>query len=65
MPKVKTNKVTRNRFRITKNGKVMHRTQGMRHIRRNKSKTRQRSQDRGSQLTTQKNKVTVKRFLET
>lgn len=42
MPKVKTRKIVLKRFKITKTGKVMHRIQGQRHIRRNKSKSLQR-----------------------
>ncbi len=36
--KQKTRKSIAKRFKITATGKVMHRTQGMRHLRRKKSK---------------------------
>ncbi|MDE0670793.1 MAG: 50S ribosomal protein L35 [Caldilineaceae bacterium SB0662_bin_9] len=36
MPKMKTHKATASRFRITRNGKVIRRTQGGGHLRRNK-----------------------------
>lgn len=43
MPKVKTRKIVAKRFKITKTGKVLHRIQGQRHLRRNKSKSKQRN----------------------
>ena len=61
--KMKTKKIARKRFRITKNGKVMHRVQGSRHIRRNKSKSRQRRQDRPAELTNVRFVRVIKRFL--
>lgn len=60
---MKTKKIARKRFRVTKNGKVMHRVQGARHIRRNKSKSRQRRQDRPAELTTVRFTRVIKRFL--
>lgn len=54
MPKIKSKKIVVKRFKITKNGKVMHRAQGARHLRRNKSKSRQRRQDKPIQVTTAK-----------
>lgn len=42
MPKIKTRKVAAKRFKLTKTGKLLHRIQGQRHIRRNKSKSKQR-----------------------
>ncbi|KKQ01405.1 MAG: 50S ribosomal protein L35 [Candidatus Roizmanbacteria bacterium GW2011_GWA2_36_23] len=40
MSKQKTRKSAVKRFKITKNGKVMHRSQGIRHLQANKSKKR-------------------------
>ena len=65
MPKVKTKKIVRNRFKITKTGKIMHRAQGARHLRSKKNKARQRRQDAPQQVTTTKFAVMVKRFLNT
>ncbi len=39
MPKMKTHKGTKKRFRVTKNGKVMRMKQGRSHLRRNKRRT--------------------------
>ncbi|MBI3559918.1 50S ribosomal protein L35 [Candidatus Gottesmanbacteria bacterium] len=61
--KLKTKKIAMKRFKITKSGKVMHRVQGARHIRRNKSKSRQRRQDRPAELTTRRFTRVIKRFL--
>ena len=61
--KMKTKKIATKRFRITKNGKVMHRARGSRHIRRNKSKSRQRRQDRPAELTNVRFARVIKRFL--
>jgi large subunit ribosomal protein L35 len=63
MPKMKTKKIVAKRFKVTKTGKLLHRTQGARHIRRNKSKSRQRRQDKPAQVTTRKYLVSVKRLL--
>lgn len=63
--KIKTKKVATKRFRITKNGKVMHRVQGARHIRRNKSKSRQRRQDRPAEIITRRFTRVIKRFINT
>ncbi len=65
MPKVKTKKIVSKRFKITKSGKVMHRVQGARHLRRKKSKARQRRQDRPVEVTTTKFARMVKQFLST
>jgi large subunit ribosomal protein L35 len=63
MPKVKTRKIVQNRFKITKTGKVMHRAQGARHLRRNKSKSRQRRQDKPIIVDTIKYSRNIKRLL--
>ncbi len=65
MPKVKTKKIVSKRFKITKSGKVMRRVQGARHLRRKKSKARQRRQDRPVEVTTTKFARMVKQFLQT
>ena len=65
MPKVKTKKIVRKRFKLTKTGKVMHRTQGARHLRSRKNKARQRRQDEPQQTTNTKYATMVKRFLQT
>lgn len=65
MSKVKTKKIARKRFKITKTGKVMHRVQGKRHLRRKKSKSRQRRQDRPAQVTNVRYARKIKAFLST
>jgi len=65
MPKVKTKKIVSKRFKITKSGKVMHRVQGARHLRRKKNKARQRRQDRPVEVTTTKFARMIKQFLST
>lgn len=52
MGKMKTKKIVRKRFKITGTGKIMHRTQGMRHLKSRKSKSRQRRQNMEKQVTT-------------
>lgn len=63
MPKRKTKTIVEKRFKVTKNGKVMHRAKGARHLRRNKSKSRQRRQDAPKELTNNAFKRVVKGFL--
>ncbi len=63
MPKMKTKKIATKRFKITKTGKVMHRVQGARHIRRRKSKARQRRQDRPVEITTTRYARVIRQFL--
>lgn len=63
MPKMKTKKIVAKRFKITATGKVMHRVQGARHLRRKKSKSRQRRQDRMKQVTTRAFERSIHRFL--
>ncbi|MFZ5845720.1 MAG: 50S ribosomal protein L35 [Patescibacteria group bacterium] len=65
MPKVKTKKIVAKRFKITKSGKVLHRRQGARHLRRRKSKARQRRQDRPTVITTVRFARVIKQFLNT
>ena len=42
MPKLKVRKSVKKRFKVTKNGLVLHRSHGMRHKRTNKSKSQVR-----------------------
>lgn len=65
MRKMKTKKIVKKRFKVTKTGKVLHRSHGMRHIRRKKSKSRQRRQDSVKELSNTKEKNMVKSFLQT
>jgi large subunit ribosomal protein L35 len=63
MPKGKTKKIVSKRFKVSKTGKVMHRKQGARHLRRNKSKSRQRRQDKPAEITNNRNAKNIKRLL--
>jgi large subunit ribosomal protein L35 len=54
MPKLKTRKVAAKRFKLTKTGKVIHKTKGARHKRSTKNKSRQRRQDSPKVLTNTK-----------
>ena len=65
MSKVKTKKIVRKRFKLTKNGKVLHRVQGARHLRSKKNKARQRRQDAPHEVTNTKFANMVKQFLQT
>ncbi len=65
MPKVKTKKIVAKRFKLTKGGKLVHRSQGARHLRSRKNKARQRRQDAPKTLTNKKFINTVKQFLAT
>ena len=44
MPKQKTRKAISKRFKLTKTGKILRRTIGIRHLKANKSKKRNRRQ---------------------
>lgn len=50
MPKMKTKKIVKKRFKVTATGKLMHRVKGARHLRRKKNKSRQRRQDKEREL---------------
>ena len=63
MPKVKTKKVAVKRYKTTGTGKLMHRVQGSRHIRRKKDKSRQRRQDKLAEVTTKKFAISLNRML--
>lgn len=60
---MKTKKIAAKRFRVTKTGKVLHRTQGLRHLRRKKSKSRKRRQNRMNELTAVRFTRGIKRLL--
>jgi large subunit ribosomal protein L35 len=64
MPKVKTRKIANKRYKVTGTGKLLHRTQGSRHLRRKKDKRRQRSQDMLKEVTTTKFAVKLHRMLQ-
>jgi large subunit ribosomal protein L35 len=65
MPKMKTKKIVSKRFKMTGTGKIMHRVQGARHLRRKKSKRRQRRQDNMKRVTTRAFERSIQRFLNT
>ena len=65
MSKMKTKKIVRKRFKITKTGKVLHRAQGARHLRSKKNKARQRRQDAPREVVTMKFARVIKRYLNT
>lgn len=54
MPKIKTRKVASKRFKVTGTGKIIHRTKGIRHLRKTKNKARQRRTDSPKVLTNQR-----------
>ena len=60
MPKMKTRKGVTKRMRVTKNGKVMRRKAGLRHLLSSKSRKRKR-QLRGSVTVAQADLARVKR----
>lgn len=62
---MKTKKIVRKRFKITKTGKVLHRAKGARHLRSKKSKSRQRRQDAPKELVNARFVRVVKRYLLT
>lgn len=64
MPKVKSKKIVRKRFKLSKNGKVMRETQGKRHLRRNKSQSQKRRQDSGKIVTVRKYEKKIKGYLQ-
>jgi len=64
MPKMKTRKIVSKRFKITKTGKVMHGVQGARHLRRNKTKSRQRRQDKMMELKTNRHSRNIRALLQ-
>lgn len=65
MYKMKTKKVVRKRFKLTKRGKLVHRTQGARHLRSKKNKARQRRQDAPQTLTNMRFARVIKRYMQT
>ena len=65
MPKMKTKKIVRKRFKVTGTGKLVHRMQGARHLRSKKNKVHQRRQDAPQIITNTKYATTIHRFLRT
>ena len=63
MPKVKTKKIAVKRFKISKGGKLLHRTQGIRHLRQSKNKTQKRRTGGFRQITNTKFARVIKQFL--
>lgn len=63
MPKIKTRKIAAKRFKVTKSGKILHRTQGIRHKRANKNKARQRTQDAMKEITDKAGRRKMRRIL--
>ncbi|MCJ7826202.1 50S ribosomal protein L35 [Patescibacteria group bacterium] len=61
---MKTRKIVSKRFKITKTGKVMHCVQGARHLRRNKTKSRQRRQDKMMELKTNRHSRNIRMLLQ-
>ena len=62
---MKTKKIVRRRFKITKTGKILHRAQGARHLRSKKSKSRQRRQDAPKIVINRRSQQIINRFLKT
>ncbi len=62
---MKTKKIVAKRFKMTARGKLLHRVQGRRHLRRRKDKARQRRQDKFALVTTRKFETTITQFLRT
>lgn len=63
MPKQKTHSGTKDRFRVTRTGKVLHRRQNKNHILEKKSAQRKRRLSRDGELSG-KDARNVKRMLE-
>jgi large subunit ribosomal protein L35 len=63
MPKIKTRKIALKRFKITKTGKILHRIQGQRHLRRNKSKSKQRDYAILKEIDNKKFSISIKRAM--
>lgn len=61
--KVKTKKNVSKRFKLTKNGKLLHRSAGQRHLKSNKSKKQLRSLKTVKKITNLKNKKKLIRLL--
>ncbi len=63
MPKLKTRKGVKKRFKITKNGKVLRRKAGKRHILTKKSRKRKRALRRTAVVENKKFSKCIKRLL--
>ncbi len=62
---MKTKKIATKRFKISKNGKLMHRVQGARHLRRTKSAASKRRQDKPRQIKTNIHTKKIKALMTT
>ena len=63
MPKLKTRKGVKKRFKISKNGKVLRRRAGKRHILTKKSRKRKRALRRAAVVANKKFSKCIKRLL--
>lgn len=63
MPKQKTHSGAKDRFRVTRTGKVLHRRQNMNHILEKKSTTRKRRLTGAAELTTTGDRKQITRLL--
>ncbi len=63
MPKQKTHSGTKDRFRVTRNGKVVHRRQNRNHLAETKPPQRKRRLRRDGHLTTPGDIKKIKRLL--
>lgn len=64
MPKLKTNKAAKKRFKVTANGKVLYRAPGHRHLMSSKSAKKRRQQRRWAQFESKHDPVDVRRMLQ-
>ncbi|NMB56499.1 50S ribosomal protein L35 [Candidatus Beckwithbacteria bacterium] len=62
MPKQKTKKSIAKRFKVTKNGKILRRTIGIRHLKSNKTKSNNRRQ-KAQKFVTGKKAKKIKQIL--
>jgi large subunit ribosomal protein L35 len=63
MPKQKTHRATAKRFRVTRNGKVLHRKATGNHMLTKKTGSRRRRVEGLSEVTATSQKKTIKRLL--
>lgn len=63
MPKMKTKKAVKARFKVTGTGKLMHRRRGKRHLLTNKSAKRKRRLGQATTLGDKTREKTIKRMM--
>jgi large subunit ribosomal protein L35 len=63
MPKLKTRKGVKKRFKITKTGKVLRKKAGRRHLLTKKSRKRKRGMNRPAKVENRRFRKTIKRLL--